>query len=405
MDYFQEYWHYDSPLGADGTPYDYYLEFRDWALRTDRQIGWSEKEGGFWLVVGYEACRDVYMASRELTNRESTFPVYKTPSGRPLMIGAMDDPEHKKYRKLAAPPFSPKSAESIAQLIRETTNDLIDSFIADGRVDIVASLANEVPARAISIILGLPAEQGDIYRSWTHAMAQEFYSRPEAAAKTIAEMDAWFAELLVERRQNPGNDVLSHLLQAEADGEKLTDEEVYDFFVILLLGGIDNTTKLLSNFAWRLAWDTTLRHRLIESPQLMMTAVDEALRFYSPATTVRVVGHEAVSMHGCDMRPGQFVVKMLPIVNRDPREFPDPDTFRPDRTPNRHVALGLGIHRCLGAHLLKMEARVAMTELLRRIPDFELDPDDNTSWLHGHISGMQRVPIVFESGEAERHVS
>jgi cytochrome P450 len=232
-------------------------------------------------------------------------------------------------------------------------------------------------------------------------MAQQQHTDPEGAAKVMGEMNEWYAKLVEERKRDPGDDVRSGVIHAEVDGERLTDEEVYDFFVVLLLGGIDNTTKLLSNFSWRLSWDVELRRRLIAHPELMPTAVDECLRYYSPAMTVRVVGDEPVTFRGCKMKPGQFIVKMLPIANRDSREFANPDQFIPDRSPNRHVALGIGIHRCLGAHLLKIEARVAMEELLRRIPEFEPDPRGDTSWLLGQVGGMQQVPVVFPPGGAE----
>jgi cytochrome P450 len=398
MGFVDEYYHYDTPIGPDGTPYEYYEAFRDWAVENDEQIGWSEKEGGFWLAYGYEAVKEIYQNPQLFTNRQSTFPVYGTPDGRPLMLAAYDEPQHSKYRKLVSGPFSPKRAAEMADQLRATTSNLIDGFINEGRADLVSGLANEVPARATAIILGLPAEQGDVYRTWTHAMAQQQHTDPEGAAKTMVEMDDWFAELLEERKRNPGTDVLSGVIHAEVDGERLTDAEVHDFFVVLLLGGIDNTTKLLSNFSWRLSWDRELRRRLVAHPELMPTAVEECLRYYSPAMTVRVIGDEPVTFRGCKMKPGQFLVKMLPIANRDSREFANPDVFMPDRAPNRHVALGMGIHRCLGAHLLKIEARVAMEELLRRIPEFELDPDRETSWLLGQVGGMQCVPVVFPPG-------
>jgi cytochrome P450 len=401
MGFFDQYYHYDSPIGTDGTTYEYYEAFRDWAVENDQQVGWSEKEGGFWVVVGYEAGMEVFQNPGAFTNRESTFPVYGTPDGRALMLAAYDEPAHSKYRKLVQGPFSPRKAAELAEVLRATTNDLIDRFIADGRVDIVDVLANEVPSRATAIILGLPPEQGDVYRTWTHAMAQQQHTDPAGAAIKMAEMDDWFATLMEDRKRTPGDDVLSGVLQAEVDGERLTDQEVHDFFVVLLLGGIDNTTKLLSNFFWRLSWDKELRRRLISHPDLMHTAVDECLRYYSPAMAVRVVGDEPVTLHGCEMKPGQFVVQHCPIMNRDPRQFEHPDVFIPERTPNRHVALGMGIHRCLGAHLLRIEARVAAEQLLRRIPEFELDPDGETAWLRGQVSGMEHVPIVFAPGEPE----
>jgi len=401
MGFVDDYYHYDTPIGPDGTPYEYYEAFRDWAVENDEQIGWSEKEGGFWLAFGYEAVREIYQNPELFTNRYSTFPVYGTPDGRPLMVAAYDEPEHSKYRKLVSGPFSPKKAAEMADQLRATTNRLIDGFIDQGRADLVSGLANDVPARATAIILGLPAEQGDVYRTWTHAMAQQQHTDPEGAARVMGEMDAWFAELLEDRKRHPGDDVLSGVIHAEVDGERLTDEEVHDFFVVLLLGGIDNTTKLLSNFSWRLAWDRELRRRLVAHPELMPTAVEECLRYYSPAMTVRVVGDEPVTFRGCDMKPGQFIVKMIPIANRDSREFANPDVFVPARAPNRHLGLGAGIHRCLGAHLLKIEARVAMEELLRRLPEFELDPGSDRSWLLGQVGGMQSVPIVFPPGGAE----
>jgi hypothetical protein len=401
MGFVDEYYHYDTPIGPDGTPYQYYEAFRDWAVENDEQVGWSEKQGGFWLAFGYDAVKEIYQSPELFTNRHSTFPVYGTPDGRPLMLAAYDEPEHSKYRRLVSGPFSPKKAAEMAAQLRQTTNDLIDRFINDGRADLVSGLANEVPARATAIILGLPPEQGDVYRTWTHAMAQQQHTDPEGAAKTMGEMDDWFAELLEERKRNPGDDVLSGVLQAEVAGERLTDAEVHDFFVVLLLGGIDNTTKLLSNFSWRLAWDRELRRRLIAHPELMPTAVEECLRYYSPAMTVRVIGDEPVTFRGCKMEPGQFLVKMLPIANRDSREFENPDVFMPDRSPNRHVGLGMGIHRCLGAHLLKIEARVAIEELLRRIPEYELDGERETEWLLGQVGGMQSVPVVFPPGGAK----
>ena len=401
MDFFADFDHYDVPIGLDGTPYGYYEAFRDWAVESDRPIGWSEKHDGFWVVVGYDAGREIFQNPAAFSSAEPTFPGYATPYGRPLMLAAQDEPDHKKYRQLVQGPFSPKGAAAMTDVLRATTNDLIDKWIGEGRVDVVSGLANELPARAIAAILGVPPEHGDVYRTWTHAMAQGVHTDPEGAERHMQEMMAWFEPLLEDRRRNPGDDVLSGVIRAEVDGQKLSDDDVKDFFAILLLGGIDNTTKLLSNMLWRLAWDKELRRRLIDHPETLPMAIDEFLRYYSPAMTARVV-KEPISLQGVDMEPGQHVLKVLPIMNRDSRQFPNPDTLIPDRNPNRHVALGLGIHRCLGAHLIKIEARVAAEEFLRRIPAFELDLSRNTEWLPGQVSGMQVVPIVFNAGDSER---
>jgi cytochrome P450 len=400
MNPIEQFDHYDVPLGHDNTPYAAYEGIRDWGVEEGRQIAWSNKYGGFWVIFGYDAANDILTDHQRFSNRYSTFPVYTSPGARPLMLGAYDEPEHRKYRKLVQGPFSARAATALTDTLRVTINDLIDGFIEDGRVDIVSALANEVPSRLMAIILGLPPEDGDRYREWTDAMARLALTDPQSAGKVLATMDTWFKDLLAERRRNPGDDVFSGILDAEVDGVRLTDEELYDFIVVLLLGGIDTTVKLLATMCWRLAWDVELRRRLIDHPELVATAADEFLRFYPPATVVRVV-KEPLTIHGVDMEPDQVLVAVMPAVNRDPRQFPHPDVFIPDRTPNRHLSLGFGIHKCLGAHLVRLETRVTINELLRRIPQFELARDSKPIWQNGTISGMDSVQILFEPGVRE----
>ncbi len=394
--------HYNVPIGPEGTPYQYFEALRDEAVETNTFVGWSEVYGGFWIPTGYDEIRELMQNPQALSNREVTFPSYGIPddeSERPyqLMLAGQDEPDHKKYRQLVQGPFSPKAAASIAEPLRATTNNLIDEFIESGRVDVVEGLTNEVPARLTAIILGLPPEHGALYRSWTHAMSQGIHTDPEGARKKLAELDEYFAEMLADRRKHPGDDVLSLVIQSEVDGQRLTDQEIKDFWVVLLLGGIDNTTKLLGSMFWRLAWDRELRRRHVDHPELLTTSIEEFLRYYSPAYTCRIVV-EPVTVGGVTMEPGQHVVLGLPIANRDPRQFEHPDVFDPERSPNRHLGLGLGIHRCLGAHLVRVEARVACEEFLKRIPVWELDPEKQLKWIAGQVSGMETVPIVFPAG-------
>ncbi|HEY1972235.1 MAG TPA: cytochrome P450 [Pseudonocardia sp.] len=392
--------HYDVPIGHDHTPFGAYEAIRDWGVREDRQLAWSQKYGGFWVVFGYQAANDIFSDHPRFSNKYSTYPVYTSPGARPLMLGAYDEPAHRKYRRLVQGPFSGRAATLLTETLRATANDLIDNFISDGRVEIVSALANELPSRMMAIILGLPPEDGDRYREWTEAMARQALTDPEGAGKVLAGMDVWFRELLAERRRCPGDDVFSGILDAEVDGERLTEEELYDFVVVLLLGGIDTTVKLLSTMFWRLAWDVELRRRLIDRPDLIVPAADEFLRYYPPATFVRVV-KEPLTLHGVEMEPEQVVVGIMPAINRDPRQFPNPDAFLPDRNPNRHLTLGLGIHKCLGTHLVRLETRVAIEELLRRIPRFELAPGSAPVWQNGTISGMDSVELLFEPGVRE----
>jgi hypothetical protein len=400
MNPIEQFDHYNVALGLDGTPHGAYERIRDWGIQEDRQLAWSEKYGGFWVLFGYEAANEMLSDHERFSNRYSTFPVYTSPGARPLMLGAYDEPEHRKYRKLIQGPFTGRAAAAMTDILRVATNDLIDRFIEDGRVDIVAALANEVPARMMAILLGLPVEEGERYRQWTDAMSRPAETDPVEAARVLGTMDTWFQELLADRRRKPGDDVFSGIINADIDGVRLNDEELYDFIVVLLLGGIDTTVKLLSNMCWRLAWDVQLRRHLIERPNLVSTAAEEFLRFYPPSTTVRVV-KEPMTFHGEQLLPDQVVVGVLAAINRDPRQFPNPDVFIPDRVPNRHLSLGYGIHKCLGAHLVRVETKVTIEELLRRIPRFDLAADSQPVWLNGTISGMDSVEILFEPGVRE----
>jgi cytochrome P450 len=386
--------HYKSPIGPDGTPYDFFEALRDEAIETETPIGWSEEYGGFWVVTGWEEAQQIQRNPQVFSSTEVTFPRFGTPGGRPVMLAGHDDPAHMRYRRLLQEPFSPSKAVEMTEYFRKDTNVLIDRFIGSGRVDIVEALTAAVPGRMTAMLIGRPPEDGDMYRTWVHSMAMESHSDPEGARRHLADMDAHFYELLEERRRNPGDDIMSAVIHAEIDGERLTEEELYDFFVILLIGGIDNTVYLLGNMLWRLGWDKELRRRLVRTPDLLEPAIDEFLRFYSPNMSARITT-EPISIGGVDMEAGQHLVNFHPIINRDPRQFETPDVFVPDRSPNRHFALGLGIHRCLGTHLVRVEATVVAQEFMRRVPEWELDPERRSVWAPGQTGGMASVPIVF----------
>lgn len=385
--------HGNTPLGADGTPHEYYKALRDEAETTP--IVWSEAYGGHWVVAGYKEIMEIMGKAKVFSNKGVTFPRYETGDFE-LMMAGQDDPIHKKYRNLVAQPFSPTATEEYSEQLRQTTNNLIDEKIELGKADAATWLADEIPARLTAILLGIPPEDGDKYRRWVHAITH--VEDLADAAPVFGEMVEHAGELIKMRRAEPGDDVMSRVVQSEIDGVSLSDEELVGFFIILLLGGIDNTARFLSSVFWRLAWDKDLRQRLISEPDLLPTAVDELLRVYSPAMVGRLVMEEDVTVGDVTMKEGETAMLWFPVANRDRSVFENPDEVVPDRSPNRHLALGQGIHRCLGAHLIKVEARVAITEFLKRIPEFELDPNEEVSWQMGQVSGMQSVPIVFPKG-------
>ena len=237
-----------------------------------------------------------------------------------------------------------------------------------------------------------------MFDSWTTALTHEFINDRAAAIPKIEQMYAYFERNIERRKKEPGDDILSQVINSEVNGERLSHKELLGFSTVLLIGGIENSAKLIGTSLWRLGWDVELRRRLVRTPAMMNTAVDEFLRYYTPAPIGRTVRRE-VTIGGCTMKPGQQVMINLPVANRDPRTFPHPDVFIPDRERNKHLALGTGLHVCLGQHLIRMEARVVLNEFLSRIPDYHIDMDAPRFWTKGQVQGMSRVPIVFEPGK------
>lgn len=389
--------HYNTPLGPDGTPYAYLEALRDELETTP--IGWSEMYGGFWVVGGYDQTVEIMANKDVFSNRGVTFPRYES-GDFTLMLAGQDEPEHKKYRSLVASTFSPQKTAEFTEELRKATNERIDAFIAQGRADLARNLADEIPAILTAILLGLPPEDGDKYRGWMWAITHWFMTEPEKAAVVFGEMMEHANALIEERRANPGTDIMSLLIASEVDGERLSHEDLMGFFTVLLIGGIDNTAKFLSTSFWRLAWDVELRRRLVAHPEMVLRTVDELIRYYTPALVGREV-LETTKVGDVTMEKGQTALLWFALSNRDRKAFPYPDVLIPERTPNRHLSLGNGIHRCLGVHLVRVETEVAINEFLRRIPEFELASDDTTEWTKGQVCGFHKVPVVFPAGEPE----
>lgn len=388
--------HVSPIIGADSTPYEYYEAVRDEVARTGQYVVWSETHGGFWAVYGYDEVIEVARRPDLFSNRESTFPPYKL--DEPFMIAQQDDPDHKLARALVTRPFNPNGVRNYSETIRENVHALIDGFIESGQADLAQVISKPVPAIVTALILGMPAELGPKFSIWASAASEGHLTDPEGSARKLEEMYAYFAEVLDQHRANPGSDVLSHVVHAEVAGKRLNQQELLGFSTLLMIGGIDNTNRLLSTMLWRVGWDKELRRRLVRNPALVPQAVEEFLRLYSPACNARLIAQD-VAFHGARMKKGQYLMNVTPIANRDPRTFDYPDAFLLERKPNHHIGLGIGIHRCLGAHLILLEARIVLEEFLKRIPEYEIDESGETRWLPGFIAGMGAVPVKFPPGK------
>ena len=397
MSLYTQFDHYNLPIGADHSPFGFLEAVRDESIDNDRPIGWSECHGGFWVVAGFPEAQAILRDNVTFSNRVVLWPQFKLPGSGKLMLGEYDPPEHTKYRRVVQPQFSPAKAIAMVDQFWSDIDSLIDDFIEVGRADLSEALTSEIGGRLTAMLCGLPAEQGATFRSWVEAFAQtKFGTTPETQA-TLDEWGAAFEDLLSERRAAPGDDVMSVIVNASIDGRPMTDEESRDYFTIMLLGSIENFHLFFSTILWRLGWDVELRRRLIAKPELIRTAVEEFIRYYSSGGVSRYVATEA-TIGGVTMLPGQIVTMLNNLIHRDPRGFDHPDTFIADRTPNRHIGMGIGIHRCLGAHLVPVITRVLIEAVLRRMPEYELDRSRPPVWHSAQISGFESVTVVFPAG-------
>ncbi len=275
--------------------------------------------------------------------------------------------------------------------VRAICNELIDEFIADGKCDAAARYTKHVPVRAIAHMLGIPEKDGDLFIKWIHEILELGIKDDDTLMRALHEMTAYFTAHVEHRKMHPTDDLISTMMNArDKDGQPLSDGHVLDSLRLLLIAGIDTTWSAIGSSLWHLAKTPADRDRL----KLMPIAVEELLRAYSPVTMAREVVKETV-ISGCPVKPGNMVLLSFPAANRDPAMFPDADRVVIDRKENRHAAFGLGIHRCVGSNLARMEMTVAIEEWLKRIPDFRLNPAGRVTWSEGTVRGPRQLPMLF----------
>ena len=278
-------------------------------------------------------------------------------------------------------------------MTRDLCSRLIDGFLADGRADAAADYAQQIPVRVIAHILGVPESLSDTFTGWVRAVL-EFADDEERRREGTLALIEYFVTELERRKSEPGDDLLSALLQAEQDGLPLEDAVVLGIAAITLIAGADTTWSAIGSSLWHLATHPEDAKTLATDPEAMPLAIEELLRAYSPVTMARIVTSD-VEFEGCPMKAADKVLMNFPAANRDPEAFEDPDKVILDRAHNRHVAFGSGIHRCAGSNLARMELRVAIEEWLRRIPDFRIEEGAEVTWAGGQVRGPRSVPVVF----------
>ncbi|MEV4170246.1 cytochrome P450 [Nonomuraea sp. NPDC049709] len=321
-------------------------------------------------------------------------------------ITQIDPPEHGKLRKLVTSAFTRRVVADLEPRIAAVTHELLDAARDRGRFELVADLAYPLPVIVIAELLGIPASDRALFKRWADALFQrdtkisfnETAERQDvdlqATLKPWNEMSAYLAGHAAERRQRPRADLLTRLVEAEVDGERLPAEQVVNFAIVLLLAGHVTTTMLLGNTVLCLDAFPVRQDELRADRARIPAAIEESLRFLTPFAALGRATTRDVELGGVTIPADRVVMAWLGAANRDPRQFPDPDVFDPTRDPNPHLGFGRGIHFCLGAPLARLEGRVALNILLDRFDPLRTDPEDKVEFIPTPtMTGVRRLPL------------
>lgn len=379
-------------------------------LRSKCPVTWSQHHGGYWVVTGLDEVSEMYKhpelfsAVKDVGNPEGMYRGIQIPDPNPYVTAGfleMDPPQQLEYRRVLNPHLSPAAVTRWEPLVRDFTHACIDDVIESGRLDFVDDIVNIVPAVLTMAMLGLPLEDWVIYCEPTHAMV---YTRPDSpdlprVQQSLISMAMRLGQCVVEMRANPKPGMIKALIDADINGQPLTDEGITGTLVLLIGGGFDTTTAFTSS-VWRwLAEHPEEKALLMTDRSLLDTATEEFLRYFSPSQgDARTVTRDC-GVAGYNFSEGDRVLLSFAMPNRDPKHFPDPDVVKLDRFPNRHAAFGLGNHRCLGSNLARMQFKTILWESLQRIPEHAIEYDGVVRYdTIGVINGNQHMPSTFSPG-------
>jgi cytochrome P450 len=388
-DWATDFSHLEPEWAAD--PY----EIQD-DLRGRCPIAHTDRFGGGWLPVRYDDVASIAYDTDRFSSRSIIMGNFRPPRDIAPIGGSppisSDPPFHHDARKLLLPAFTKSAVTRQEPATRAFCHALIDGFDGNDMVDAAAEYAQHIPIRVIADMLGFPPEDGPQFRRFVENTLEGVNLPPE---QRIERMQALFEYLLAQvhdHLDNPRDDLTTYLINAELYGNKLTADHVTGAMALLLIAGIDTTWSAIGSSLWHLAKTPADRERLVAEPGLLPTAMEEFLRAFAPVTMARLVKDD-MQWHGVDMKADDWILLSFPAANRDPAQFDRADEVVIDREVNRHAAFGLGIHRCLGSHLARMELRVALEVWLERIPEFSLADPDAVTWSAGQIRGPRSLPL------------
>ncbi|MGI9594841.1 MAG: cytochrome P450 [Acidimicrobiales bacterium] len=392
-------WATDFDIGDpryEANPYEIWDD-----LRERCPIAHTERRGGAILPTRYDDVAEIAYDTEHFSSRDTS--VLPSPEGSTRLVAppiTSDPPFHTDARRILLPFFSPKEVAKLERKTQAVCDELLDVIEARAGgdpaaiVDAAGDYAQHIPVRIIAHMLGIPEADEAMFTDWAIRIFQHGAEDPAITQKAIREILAYFGDEVARRREERADDLITFLLDAELDGGPLTDKHILGTCFLLLMAGIDTTWSSIGASLWHLAVNPDDRDRLVAEPELLSTAVEEFLRAYAPVTMAREVVAET-EVNGCPMHVGDRVLLNFPSGNRDPEKFDRPDEVLIDREQNRHFAFGIGIHRCLGSNVARMEMRVALSSWLDRFPKFVLATGSDVRWGGAQVRGPREVPVTL----------
>jgi cytochrome P450 len=388
-DWATDFSHLESEWSADPYP------IQD-DLRQRCPIAHTDRFGGGWLPTRYEDVAAIAYDTERFSSRAIVMSNFRPPreiapiGGSPPI--SSDPPFHHDARKLLLPAFTKTAVGRQEPATRAFCHSLIDAFEGRDAVDAARDYAQHIPMRVIADMLGFPPEDGPQFREFVENTLEGINLPPEERLERMSRLIDYLLAQVHDHLDRPRDDLTTYLINAELYGRKLEPSHVVGTLVLLLLAGIDTSWSAIGASLWHLARNPADRERLVADPGLLPTAMEEFLRAYAPVTMARLV-KEDTDWRGVQMRADDWILLSFPAANRDGEQFDRADEVVIDREVNRHAAFGLGIHRCVGSHLARMELRVALEVWLERIPRFSLDDPAAVTWSAGQIRGPRRLPL------------
>lgn len=376
---------------APGLRDDPYPTYR--RLRENAPVHYSERIRS-WVLTRHADVEDFFTDPRFSADRTKARK-YRGSGGPSPASLQIDPPEHTRIRRLVTKAFTPRAIRELRPRTAEVADSLLDAAEAEGEIDLIADFAYPLPLTVLTELLGVPDEDHELFRRFALAMAEGVdHAYAERRSEIGAEVWGYLEEVAAERRHAPRDDLISQLVAvSETDTGHLSDDEVVGVAITLLFAGHETTVNLIGNGTLALLRNPEQLERFRHDPDLVGTAIEELLRYESPAQIISRTVDEDLELDGHHLRRGDAAVALLGAANRDPEVFDDPDRLDIGRAPNPHVAFGQGLHFCLGAPLTRMETEVAFPALVRRFPRLRL-ATERPEWRDTAVlRGLRRLPV------------